>query len=49
MSYVFSWVIGYAKSIAGIEIDIGATEAASEAEGATWRLQCLNVGIEVRA
>ena len=31
MSYVFSWVIGYAKLIAGIDIDIGATEAASEA------------------
>ena len=30
MSYVFSWVIGYAKSIAGIEIEIGATEGASE-------------------
>ena len=27
MSYVFSWVIGYAKLIAGIEIDMKATEA----------------------
>ena len=49
MSYVFSWVIGYAKSIAGIEIEIGATEAASEALEATCRLQCLNVGKRFRS
>ena len=47
MSYVFSWVIGYAKSIA--EIEIGATEAASEAVEATCKLQCLNVGILFRS
>ena len=49
MSYVFSWVIGYAKSIAGIEIEIWATEAASEAVEATWRLQCLIFGILFRS
>ena len=40
--YVILWVIGYALSIVGNEIEIRATEAASDAE-ATWRLQCQNI------
>ena len=35
MLYVILWLIGYAESIAGIEIEIWATEAASEAAEAT--------------
>ena len=34
---------GYAKSIAGIRNEIRATEAASKALEATWRLQCQNI------
>ena len=43
MLKVILWVFGYAKSIAGIEIEIRATEAATKAKEATWRLQCVNI------
>ena len=43
MLYVILWVFGYAKFIAGIEIEIRVTDAASEAKEAAWRLQCLNI------
>ena len=38
--YVILWVIGYALSIVGYKIEIRATEAATEAVEATWRLKC---------
>ena len=38
--YVILWVIGYALSILGYKIEIRATEAATEAVEATWRLKC---------
>ena len=37
VSYVILWVNGYALSIVGNEIEIRATEAATEAVEATWR------------
>ena len=39
MLYIILWIFGYAKSIAGSKIDIRATEAATEAVEATWRLK----------
>ena len=45
MSYVLSWVIRHAKSIASIRIEIRAAEAALEAAEASRRLQCPNAGI----
>ena len=42
MLHAILWVILHAKSIAGIVIEIRATEAASDAE-ATSRLQCQNI------
>ena len=43
MLYIILWLIGYAESIAGIEIEIRAMGAASEALEATLRLQYQNI------